>query len=165
MLFRSERAEASWRAAIEQLEDRAKAEEARRDSDPQFAAQLGQARDSLEAMRAAAEADWQNAANPERLAAMEKALRGLEAARQVGELESAAKSLARQERFEGSAPEATTSRPRDWNWLEKQTTAAQREARAAGLGDKVASAMSEAVRGSEGQQVRSEEHTSELQSH
>jgi hypothetical protein len=147
------RAEASWRAAMEQLEDRAKAEEARRDSDPQFAAQLGQARDSLEAMRAAAEADWQNAANPERLAQMEKALRGLEAGRQLSELEGAAKALARQERFEANAPDSSTSRPRDWNWMDKQTTAAQREARAAGLGEKAASALSDAMRGDAGREV------------
>lgn len=148
-----ERAEAQWRAAMEQLEDRAKTEDARRDSDPQFAAQLGQTRDALEAMRAAAEADWQSAANPERLAQMEKALRGLEAGRQLSELEGAAKALARQERFEANAPDSNTSRPRDWNWMEKQTTAAQREARSAGLGEKAASAMSEAMRGSAGQQV------------
>jgi len=147
------RAEASWRAAMEQLEDRAKAEEARKDSDPQFAAQLGQARDSLEAMRAAAEADWQNSANPERLAAMEKALRGLEAGRQLSELESAAKALARQERFEANVPDASTGRPRDWSWMEKQTTAAQREARAAGLGEKTANALSEAVRSEAGREV------------
>lgn len=148
-----ERAEASWRAAMEQLEDRAKTEDARRDSDPQFAAQLGQTRDALEAMRAAAEADWQNAANPERLAQMEKALRGLEAGRQLSELEGAAKALARQERFEANAPDSNTSRPRDWNWMEKQTTAVQREARNAGLGEKTAGAMSDAMRGSAGQQV------------
>lgn len=148
-----ERAEASWRAAMEQLEDRAKAEEARRDSDPQFAAQLGQARDSLEAMRATAESDWQNAANPERLAQMEPALRQLEAARQLGELESAARSLARQERFEAGAPDSNTSRPRDWSWLEKQMPAAQREARSAGLGEKTTGALSEAIRGGAGQQV------------
>ncbi len=148
-----DRAEASWRAAMEQLEDRAKAEEARRDSDPQFSAQLGQARDSLEAMRATAEADWQNAANPERLAQMEKAMRALEAGRQLSELESAARSLAREERFEAGAPDSNTSRPRDWSWLEKQMTAAQREARSAGLGEKTANALSEAIRGSAGQQV------------
>jgi len=148
-----ERAEAQWRAAMEQLEDRAKTEEARRDSDPQFAAQLGQTRDALEAMRAAAEVDWQNAANPERLAQMEKALRGLEAGRQLSELEGAAKALARQERFEANAPDSSTSRPRDWNWMEKQTTAVQREARSAGLGEKAASALSDAMRGSAGQQV------------
>ncbi|MEN9573248.1 MAG: hypothetical protein RL514_1103 [Verrucomicrobiota bacterium] len=148
-----ERAEASWRAAMEQLEDRAKAEEARRDSDPQFAAQLGQTRDALEGMRAAAEADWQNAANPERLGQMEKALRGLEAGRQLSELEGAAKALARQERFEANAPDSNTSRPRDWSWMEKQTTAAQREAKSAGLGEKAASALSEAMRGSAGQQI------------
>ncbi len=148
-----DRAEASWRGAKEQLEDRAKAEEARRDNDPQFAAQLGLARDSLEAMRATAEADWQNAANPERLAQMEKAMRGLEAGRQLSELASAAKSLAREERFEAAAPDSSTSRPRDWNWLEKQMTAAQREARSAGLGEKTANALSEAIRGTAGQQV------------
>ncbi|PAW84685.1 MAG: hypothetical protein B9S33_11195 [Pedosphaera sp. Tous-C6FEB] len=148
-----ERAEAQWRASREQIEDRAKVEEARRDGDSQFAAQLGQTRDVLEAMRAAAEADWQNAANPERLAQMEKAMRGLEAGRQVSELEGAAAALARQERFEPNAPDSTTSRPRDWNWMEKQTTAVQREARSAGLGEKTTSALSEAMRGSAGQQI------------
>ena len=148
-----ERAEAQWRATKEQLEDRAKTEEARRDGDAQFAAQLGHTREALEGMRAAAEADWQNAANPERLAQMEKALRGLEAGRQLSELEGAAKALARQERFEANAPDSGTSRPRDWSWMEKQTAAAQREAKSAGLGEKAASALSDAMRGSAGQQV------------
>ncbi|MBI5774927.1 MAG: hypothetical protein HZA89_14450 [Verrucomicrobia bacterium] len=151
-----QRAGAQWRAAMEQLEDRARTEEARRDGDPQFAAQLGQSRDALEAMRAAAEADWQGAANLERLARMEKALRGLESGRQLSELEGAAKALARQERFEANAPDSSTSRPRDWSWMEKQTAAAQREARGAGLGEKTAGAMSEAMRGSAGQQVSRE---------
>lgn len=148
-----ERAEASWRSAMEQLEDRAKSEEVRRDSDPQFAAQLGQTRDALEAMRAAADSDWQNAASTERLSQMEKALRGLEAGRQLSELEGAAAALARQERFDPSAPENSTSRPRDWNWLEKQMPAVQRETRNAGLGDGVASALSEAMRSNAGQQI------------
>lgn len=151
-----ERAEAQWRTTMEQLQERAKTEDSRRDSDPQFAAQLGQAHDALEAMRAAAEGDWQNAANPERLAQMEKALRGLESGRQLSELESAAKALARQERFESTAPDTTTSRPRDWSWVEKQTTAAQRDARNAGLGEQAANALSEAMRGNAGQQVARE---------
>ena len=141
-----EQAEAAWRAAMKQLEDRAQAEEARKDSDPQFAAQLGQARDALDAMRAAAERGTQNAAIPERLAALAKSLRALEAGRQLGELESTAKALARQERFEASAMDATTSRPRDWSWLEKQIAAAQREARNAGLGEKTANALADVAR-------------------
>lgn len=145
--------EAQRRAVRDQLEDRARTEAARRDAAAGFAEQLRQAANAVESTRPASEGAPQNPAAPQRLGRVEQALRNLEAGRQMGELASAAEELARQERAGAQSPGGTTSRPRDWNWMERQSVAAQRDARSAGLGETAAKALSEAMRGPEGQQV------------
>lgn len=145
--------EAQRRAVRDQLEDRARAEATRRDADAGFAEQLRQAANAVESTRPASEGAAQNPAAPQRLGRVEQALRGLEAGRQMGELASAAEELARQERAGAQSPGGTTSRPRDWSWMERQSLAAQRDARNAGLGESAAKTLSEAMRGPEGQQV------------
>ena len=146
-------AEAQRRSVRDQLEDRARTETMRRDADARFAEQLRQAASAVESTRPAREGAPQNPAAPQRLGRVEQALRGLEAGRQVGELASAAEELARQERAGAQSSGGTTSRPRDWNWMERQSVAAQRDARNSGLGESAAKALSEAMRGPEGQQV------------
>lgn len=145
--------EAQRRAVRDQLEDRARTEAVRRDADAGFAEQLRQAANAVESTRPASEGAAQNPAAPQRLGRVEQALRNLEAGRQMGELASAAEELARQERAGAQSPGGTTSRPRDWQWMERQSVAAQRDARSAGLGETAAKALSEAMRGPEGQQV------------
>lgn len=145
--------EAQRRAVRDQLEDRARTEAMRRDADAGFAEQLRQAANAVDSTRPATEGAPQNPAAPQRLGRVEQALRNLEAGRQMGELASAAEELARQEGAGAQSPGSTTSRPRDWQWMERQSVAVQRDARTSGLGEAAAQKLSEAMRGPEGQQV------------
>lgn len=145
--------EARRSAVRDQLEDRARAESARRDADAAFAQGLRQAASAVEATRPPNAGGAQSPVTPQRLGRVEQAVRGMEAGRQVSELAGAAEELARQERAGAQSPGSTTSRPRDWNWMERQAVAAQREARNSGLGEPAAAGLSEAMRGPAGQQV------------
>lgn len=138
------RADEQMQAAIQQLKDRATAEELRRDTDAQFTADLTKAAQALDSMRAAASADM--ARQAEALREMERSVRTLEGGRQISELNNALGQLARAERWEKDSPDAASGRTRDWEWASKRLQSVPKEVRAAGLPEKATKAALDASR-------------------
>ncbi|MBI5773798.1 MAG: hypothetical protein HZA89_08660 [Verrucomicrobia bacterium] len=127
-----ENAAANWRGAVEQIKDRAEAEEVRRDTELQFVADLGKAAQSLSALRAVAGTPV-STRMLEPVREMEKALRTIEAGCGLGELTRGAKHLAQQEQWENQSSDALTSQPKDWNWMGARMKAVPGDLKKAGL--------------------------------
>ncbi len=150
------KAEENWKAAVEQLKDRASLEEKRPDADARFVADTTKAAQALAALRAASQGDEPAAKTLERLKEVEKAFRALEGGHELAELNSGLKQLADQERWENKATDAVTTRPKDWNWAENKLKTAPEGLKKAGLPEAAAKTLAEAARSATAQEVGKE---------
>ncbi len=130
-----------WKSATEQLKDRARVEESRHDADAQFVVDATKAEEALTALRAAAGGDQEAAKSTAPLKQLEKAFQTLEANHKLTDLQSGVKSLANQERWEAKDMDATTKRPKDWQWAQKALQNTAKEIQDAKLPEAAAKAL------------------------
>ncbi|MGB0582108.1 MAG: hypothetical protein ACPGVU_20630, partial [Limisphaerales bacterium] len=118
------RRKATLEAASARMRDRAQLEEQKRRGDSLLASELGTASQALDQMaqQGALEAGDEESA---KLTRAEAALKTIEAAHRVANLEQGLKQLARQERWEGDASNLATDRTGDWAWLTAEINAIQ----------------------------------------
>jgi hypothetical protein len=145
-----------WQAAAAQLKDRADAEELRRDADSQFVSDAAKAAQALTALRAATAGEEQGRQSSEPLKQLEEAFRTLEAAHRLAETGQALQQMAEKERWEAQSTEATSARPRDFEWLKKSLEQAPHELRQAKLPEEAARAVNDAAHGPAANQARDE---------
>ena len=144
-----------WQAAIAELRDRARIEESRRDSSPQFVADATTAAHALSQLRSAAAA-----ADPKdtdaTLQRLEQSLNAVEAAAHLAELDAGLKSLARQERWDQASVDAATARPKDAAWLANQLQASAAEMKSAALPEAAVNTVAQAAAANENATVQKE---------
>ncbi len=132
-----------WLAAAGQFKARAELEELRPEADHFFVADLGNAAEALNALRAAYGAEARAGGALEPLQQLEHAFRALEAGHLFTENTSGLRELAGQERWEAQAAVATTARPKDWQWTTNGWKGVAQELRAAGLETEAAARFQE----------------------
>lgn len=133
-----------WRAAAEQLKDAADFEERRPDADSQFVSDTAKTAQALSALRSSTAGEDQAAVEP--LKTLEKAFQALEMGHELRGMAESAKQLAGQERWESGDPNASASRPKDWDRLDENMREAAKGMQKAGLPKEAVNAMNEAVR-------------------
>ncbi len=133
-----------WQATVAELRDRARLEETRREVSPQFAADATTAANALSSLRAAVVGASPKDADAT-LKRIEQAVRALEAANHLAELDAGLKTLARQEAWDKAAPEVATARPKDAAWLAGEFKSAAADLKAAALPEAAVNAVAQAA--------------------
>ncbi len=112
----------AWKAAVNELKDRAAIEEHKPQADAQFASDAARAADALDALRAVHDQQPTNALDAVR--GLEKALRKLDTGHKVAQTEPALRELSAQERWDkAKTPAASQQREQEWKWTKQQMEA------------------------------------------
>ncbi|MCX7008799.1 MAG: hypothetical protein NTY53_16400, partial [Kiritimatiellaeota bacterium] len=112
----------AWKAAVNELKDRAALEERKPHADAQFASDAARTADALDALNAVHGQQATNALDAVR--GLEDAIRKLDTGHKVAQTEPALRELAAQERWEKSkSPTENQQRAQDWKWTKQQMEA------------------------------------------
>lgn len=151
-----EKLERDWKAATEQLKDRAKWEELRKDADSQFVADASKTAQALSAMRAATSSETKPQQTAANLKQIQEAYQKLEGAHTLTELNQSARQMANQERYENKELEAATQRPKDWEWLNQKLQNAPKDLEKAQLSEATRKAAQQALNTPQTQEIQKE---------
>jgi hypothetical protein len=112
----------AWKAAVNELKDRAALEEHKPHADAQFASDAARTADALEALHNVHGQQATNALDAVR--GLEEAIRKLDTGHKVAQTEPALRELAAQERWEkAKTPAASQQREQEWKWTKQQMEA------------------------------------------
>ncbi len=156
MAENKEKLEREWKAVTEQLKDRAKWEELRKDADAQFVADASKTAQALSAMRAANSSETKAQETAANLKQIQEAYQKLEGAHTLTELNQSARQMANQERYESKEMEAATQRPKDWEWLNQKLQNAPKDLEKAQLSEATRKAAQQALNTPQTQEIQKE---------
>jgi hypothetical protein len=152
----SDRSLLRWKAARAQLEARAGMEESRRDADPFWVADVSLAGRAAQAVLDLHRAQPEGAKSRETLLVIEKAVRTLEAGHLLWELAQNLRTQAESDRWHGSAVDASTRSPKEWDWMDARMKDLSAEFRGAELSTETLKDLERSWQGLPGDQVRRE---------
>ncbi len=150
------RAQDALKQAAAELRDRASLEELRQNADTRFVKDATQAADALDSVRGKVTDPVAAAPQVEPLQKVEGALRTLEAAHDVGEVQKRLGVMAEKERDPGRKPEESTALAKEWKSVDRQLQALQETAKKASLPVDAQRVLGEVAKGPEAELVRKE---------